>query len=308
MEITKPETTDRNTYSKKDIIVKYQLATTSRLGDRKANQDRFAVVETAGAVMMVVADGMSGHADGKLAADTLVESVVRSFNNTRFPHTNPHKFFKQILAIANQEVLAAGAQCVPPITPRTTCVLCLVQQSTAIWAHVGESRLYWIRDGKVLLQTRDHSRVEELYQQGLITAEQKEKHPQRNVVTQCIGSPSRPPRPSISQIMPLSTDDVLLLCTDGLWGQLPRAQLADSFKRFNVDYALEQLAHDAEQNAFPKSDNISGIAFRWMSNAKTVPHTPSQKDLEELDHLGDGLDKFSKTLDAIEKGVRAKKA
>jgi serine/threonine protein phosphatase PrpC len=286
--------------------MKYQIATASRLGNRKANQDRFAIVETSNAILMVVADGMSGHSDGKLAADTLVDSVVRSFNNTKFPHSKPHVFFSQILTIAQQEVIAAGAQRNPPITPRTTCVLCLVQQGTAIWAHVGDSRLYWIRNGEILEQTRDHSKVEQMYQQGLITAQQKEKHPQRNIVTQCIGSPSKPPKPTISQKTPLTEDDVLLLCSDGLWGQLPTRGLAGSFKKYNVEYALEKLAHNAEQNGFPKSDNISGIAFRWLSNAKTRPDHPnsSSKDQEELDHLGDGLDDISRSLDKIQKGIR----
>jgi serine/threonine protein phosphatase PrpC len=285
--------------------MKYQLATACRLGNRKANQDRFAVVETSNAVMMVVADGMSGHSDGKLAADTLVESVVRSFNNTKFPHPTPQTFFQQILTIAQQEVLAAGAKQSPPVAPRTTCVLCLVQQGTATWAHVGDSRVYWIRNGKILEQSRDHSRVEQMYQQGLITAEQKERHPQRNIVTQCIGSPNKPPRPTISQKPPLAADDVLLLCSDGLWGQLPNEQLADHFKRYSVDYALEKLAHDAEANGFPKSDNISGIAFRWISDAKaqSTHHQPLLKDLEELDHLADGLDDMVRTLDKIEKDI-----
>ncbi len=285
--------------------MKYQLATTCRLGNRKTNQDRFAVVETSHAVMMVVADGMSGHSNGKLAADTLVESVVRSFNNTKFPHPSPHTFFQQILTIAQQEVLDAGAKQSPPIAPRTTCVLCLVQQGMAIWAHVGDSRMYRIRNGKILEQTRDHSRVEEMYQQGLITAEQKERHPQRNIVTQCIGSPKKPPRPTISQPTPLSSDDVLLLCSDGLWGQIPTRQLEDNFKRYNVDYALEKLAHDAEANGFPKSDNISGVAFRWISNAKSqaTHQQPLLKDLEELDHLADGLEDMTRTLDRIEKDI-----
>jgi serine/threonine protein phosphatase PrpC len=285
--------------------MKYQLATACRLGNRKSNQDRFAVVETSDAIMMVVADGMSGHSDGKLAADTLVESVVRSFNNTRFPHPEPRKFFQQILGIAHQEVLQAGAERSPPVSPRTTCVLCLVQQGTAIWAHVGDSRLYWIRNGKILQQTRDHSRVEDMYQQGLISAEQKEKHPQRNIVTQCIGSPKIAPKPTISQKTPLTTDDVLLMCSDGLWGQLSAEVIATIFQRYNVEYALEKLAHDAELNGFPKSDNISGIAFRWLSNAKSHPtdHKPVLKDLEELDHLADGLDNMSRTLDNIEKDI-----
>lgn len=286
--------------------MKYQIATACRLGNRKTNQDRFAIVETNNAIMMVVADGMSGHSDGKLAADTLVDSVVRSFNNTQFPHPKPHVFFSQILTIAQQEVLAAGAKRKPPIAPRTTCVLCLVQRGTAIWAHVGDSRLYWIRNGEILEQTRDHSQVEQMYQQGLITAAQKERHPKRNIVTQCIGSPKKPPKPAISQKTPLTADDVLLLCSDGLWGQVPARELAGSFKKYNVEYALEKLAHDAEQNGFPKSDNISGIAFRWLSNAKTAPAhpNPSNKDLEELDHLGDGLDDINRTLDEIQKGIR----
>ncbi|WP_455210453.1 PP2C family protein-serine/threonine phosphatase [Kaarinaea lacus] len=285
--------------------MKYQLSTTCRLGNRKTNQDRFAVVETSHGVMMVVADGMSGHSDGKLAADTLVESVVRSFNSTTFPHPLPQKFFQQILAIAHQEVLDAGAKQSPPVSPRTTCVLCLVQQGTATWAHVGDSRLYWIRHGKVLKQSRDHSRVEQMYQQGLISAEQKEKHPQRNIVTQCIGSPNKPPKPTISRTVSLNPDDVLLLCSDGLWGQLPAQQIASSFQRYNVDFALEKLAHDAEANGFPKSDNISGVAFRWLSNAKFQPphEGPSLKDVEDLDHLADGLDDITRTLDNIEKDI-----
>ena len=282
--------------------MKYQLATTCRLGNRKSNQDRFSVVETGEAVLMVVADGMSGHDEGKLAADTVIDSLVRSFNSTRFPHPAPHKFLAQILAIANKEVLEAGAQRTPPITPRTTCVVCLVQQGSAIWAHVGDSRLYWIRQGKILEQTADHSRVEELYQQGIITAEQKLRHPQRNIVTQCIGSPKKPPKPTISQKTPLSPEDVLLLCSDGLWGQLPEDQLAAGLIQNNIEDALEKLAHDAELNGFPRSDNISAVAFHWLSNEKSssAAYKPL---LDDLDDLNDGLDAMRKTLDEIEKDI-----
>ena len=282
--------------------MKYQLATTCRLGNRKSNQDRFSVVETGEAVLMVVADGMSGHDEGKLAADTVIDSLVRSFNSTRFPHPAPHKFLAQILTIANKEVLEAGAQRSPPITPRTTCVVCLVQQGSAIWAHVGDSRLYWIRQGKILEQTADHSRVEELYQQGIITAEQKLRHPQRNIVTQCIGSPKKPPKPTISQKTPLSPEDVLLLCSDGLWGQLPEDQLAAGLIQNNIEDALEKLAHDAELNGFPRSDNISAVAFHWLSNEKSssAAYKPL---LDDLDDLNDGLDAMRKTLDEIEKDI-----
>lgn len=282
--------------------MKYQLATTCRLGNRKSNQDRCSVVETENAVMMIVADGMSGHSDGKLASDTLVESLVTSFNNTRFPHPAPHQFLQQIITIANQEVIAAGAKRVPPTIPRTTLVVCLVQEGNAIWAHVGDSRLYWMRNGKIIEHTIDHSRVEDLYRQGLITAEQKIKHPQRNIVTQCIGSPKRPPIPAISKRIPLNEDDVLLLCSDGLWGALPEEQIADHFEKYDVDYAVDQLAHDAEANSYPRSDNISAVAFRWKSNAKSesARFSPPSDDLDDLEK---GLDAMMKTLDDIEKDM-----
>ena len=97
----------------------------------------------------------------------------------------------------------------------------------------------------------------------------------------------------------------MLLCTDGLWGQIPTGQLEEYFKRYKIDYALDKLAHDAEANGFPRSDNISGIAFRWVSNAKSQPsHYQTQpKDLEELDHLADGLEDMTRKLDQIEKDI-----
>ena len=162
--------------------------------------------------------------------------------------------------------------------------------------------MYWIRQGKILEQTADHSRVEELYQQGIITAEQKLRHPQRNIVTQCIGSPKKPPKPTISQKTPLSPEDVLLLCSDGLWGQLPEDQLAAGLIQNNIEDALEKLAHDAELNGFPRSDNISAVAFHWLSNEKSssAAYKPL---LDDLDDLNDGLDAMRKTLDEIEKDI-----
>lgn len=251
--------------------MKYAIATISRVGNRKSNQDRYAVVENTKAVLMILADGMSGHADGKLAADTLIQSVVNSFNNTEFPHGDPQTFLQQIIAIANHEVLAAGAKQTPPTEPRTTCVLCLVQQGHAWWAHVGDSRLYWIRNGEILQRTLDHSRVEDLYQKGEINAQQRSTHPERSVVTQCIGSSVRKPNPTISEKTALQTEDVLLLCSDGLWGPLPKSQLAEGFQNQAVDSALDSLAATAESISFPRSDNVSGVVLRWQPKQQQIP-------------------------------------
>jgi serine/threonine protein phosphatase PrpC len=282
--------------------VKYDLSTTSRLGNRKSNQDRFAVVETPNAVLMVLADGMSGHADGKLAADTVVDSIVQSFNNTTFPHPKPTKFLEQVIAIAQQDILNAGARQNPPSDPRTTCVAAVVQEGQAWCGHVGDSRLYWLRQGRVLSRTLDHSRVEELYQKGLITAEQREKHPQRNIVTQCMGSRSRRPKPRISLPMPMQPDDVLLLCSDGLWGALPQNQLVEYLNEFDVGYALEELAQKAEENTFPKCDNVSAIAFRWQANTPLEPTLTAKKRVE--DNSKD-LEELTRSLEEITKAVKA---
>jgi hypothetical protein len=114
----------------------------------------------------------------------------------------------------------------PEIRPRATCAVCLVQGSSAYWAHVGDSRVYQLRSGKVFERTRDHSHVELLLRAGRITESQAQAHPMRNYVECCIGGDPVLPEMTLSGRRALLPGDVLMLCSDGLWSGLSDELLA----------------------------------------------------------------------------------
>ena len=244
----------------------YKTAQVSRLGNRPSNQDRFAVIETENAVLMVLADGMGGHARGELAAQILVDTFARRFRACPGGRVaEPPEFLVQTMLDAHANVVEAGRRCSPPIEPHTTCVACLVQDATAWWAHAGDSRLYFLRDGRILFQTRDHTYVEQLYQQGLISEAERASHPLRNYVTQSVGG-TVPPEVTLAPPSVVQRDDVILLCSDGLWAPLSADTLSALLRERPLDEALDELAYRAELASYPYSDNISAVALRVLSD------------------------------------------
>jgi serine/threonine protein phosphatase PrpC len=246
--------------------MKYQLNKTSRLGNRVVNQDRVGVAEADDAVLLVLADGMGGYSGGQLASAALVNRMQRKFRRAQRPIADPPGFLKELVADAHLAVIRKGAEQYPPVQPRTTCVVCLIQGGHAWWAHVGDSRLYLIRDGKVHIRTRDHSRIEELQRSGKITAKEAETHPKRNLVTRCVGSQKQPPRPSLSDKTPLERMDILLLCSDGLWSGIDDDMMIESLSKHTLADAVERMTYQAEFRTYPEADNISVVALRWISD------------------------------------------
>ena len=120
------------------------------------------------------------------------------------------------LGRAHEEVVKLGASLSAEARPRATCAVCLVQDSAAYWAHVGDSRIYQLRQAQVLERTRDHSHVEVLLREGLITEAEVHGHPMRNYVECCLGGDAALPEMTISARRKLKAGDVLLLCTDGV--------------------------------------------------------------------------------------------
>ena len=166
--------------------MKVLTASCNRLGNRSSNQDRCLVLERSDRVLVAVADGMGGHARGDLAAQTAVNTLRQRFLNQHDRITEPEQFLKAALEIAHLETVEAGRSSTPPVEPRTTCVACLVQGNQAWWAHVGDSRLYLLRNGRLVTRTRDHTPVEDLLQSGVINEDELSTHPLRNSVNRCL--------------------------------------------------------------------------------------------------------------------------
>lgn len=270
----------------------YNLGSITRIGNRTENQDRVAVVETPSTLLMILGDGMGGHSGGKLAADTLISSFKYSFKNASLPLRDPMAFLEQSVDIAHRNIVQAGVNHRPSIEPRTTCVACIIQDGYAWWVHVGDSRLYLLRNGQILARTLDHSRVEHLYQKGLISAEQRSTHPEKNKLTRCLGSEIKP-EATLSTKIALKSGDVVFICSDGLWGALSDVELCPLLRAHNLTDSLNALAELAESASQPHSDNISAIALSWLTKSR-IPQT--QPDPMESSYIISNIE----TLDPAE--------
>ena len=274
--------------------MKYQLSKTTRLGNRVVNEDRIGVAEHDNAVLLVLADGMGGYSGGQIASKALVNRMLRQFKRSKLPADDPVVYLKDLITDAHLAILRAGGEQYPPIEPRTTCVVCLIQDNCAWWAHVGDSRLYLFRGGKPFMRTTDHSKIEEMRRKGKLTLEEMDNHPQRHLVTRCVGYQKHPPVPTISDKIPLEKYDMLLLCSDGLWGPLSEVDLAETLSQNTLGQAVERIAYQAEFRSYPAADNISVIAFRWISD-----ETDKTKAIE----TDDTMDELTETLDALDNAM-----
>lgn len=245
-----------------------EYAKVSALGDRQDNQDRAAVVVSEDAAMMLVFDGMGGHADGAIAAETGLKIVQDIFMSSTLPIFDPQGFLYTVLARAHDEVVGLGKEVAVDFRPRATCAICLIQEGGAYWAHIGDSRIYQIRNGNVLNRSRDHSHVEVLIQEGAITEEEAQDHPMRNFVECCIGGDAPVPDMSITSKKPLRPGDVMLACTDGLWSGLSDDDVAEIGTPGDDNLAenLKALSIKALNVNSPYSDNTTGTALRWLSS------------------------------------------
>jgi PPM family protein phosphatase len=248
--------------------VRVEFTKLSLAGNRAENQDRVDIVAHSDAVLMVVVDGMGGHAHGAKAAEVTVSTLKECFGEISLPVFDPQGFLTLSLARAHDKVVRLGEGVALDHKPRATCAVCLVQDAGAYWAHVGDSRVYQARTGSVHERTRDHSHVELLLREGLIAEADMRAHPMRNFVECCLGGDAPLPDMSVTARKKLKVGDVLAVCTDGLWSGLEDAdigQLAGP-EPPPLEPALRSLADRAIARNSPYSDNTSVAAVRWLGD------------------------------------------
>ncbi len=243
------------------------LAGASLVGDRPGNEDRFAWWRGEAGVLLAVGDGLGGHRGGAMAAERLMREAGRAFQEAQLPLADPLGFLQRLLAKTHEALLLAGLAQDPPGTPMTTAALALVQEHRVWWATLGDSRVYWVRGGEVLQLSRDHSYAEELLIQGLIQEPLPADHPWRARLTRCLGGFPTVPPPHCGGPFELAEGDVLALCSDGLWGPLGEAPLADLRSARDLQEAVEGLVRAAVTAAAPNADNTTLVAVRRGGSA-----------------------------------------
>ena len=243
--------------------MQFSIYQDSRRGSRKINQDRIAYCYSKDALLMLVADGMGGHLHGEVAAQVAMQFITDMFRREAKPAlSDPIQFLRRAIAGAHFAIAEHAAGTRLAEAPRTTCVVCTVQDNSAWWAHAGDSRLYHIRKGRIAAQTKDHSRVQQLIDQGRVREEAFGAHPERNRIFSCLGS-SAPPQIDVSAPARLESGDTLLLCSDGLWGPLSGRIICAALQTGDIMQSVPRLLDEAEQRAGRECDNLSAIALGW---------------------------------------------
>jgi len=213
--------------------------------------------------LAVVADGMGGYEGGQEASRLAVETLVAVYRD--FGGDDPQQALVEALQAAHEQVRRYSFAHPELRGMGTTCTAAAIvrgahggaEYDALYYVHIGDTRLYLIRDGQITRLTRDHSYVGRLVEAGMISPQEAEHHPQRNILTAALGTNPDLIMDSPGHPEPLRPEDVLLICSDGLWGQVRDSEMLDAVEKENksVAQAGRELIGLARERGGP--DNIT---------------------------------------------------
>ncbi len=208
--------------------------------------------------LAVIADGMGGYEGGQEASRLAVETVRHVYDDGF--SGDPQETLLQALTTAHETIQRYGEEHPEFQGMGTTCTALSIVGNELFFAHVGDSRLYLIRDTSVSRLTRDHSYVGRLVESGIVRSEDAESHPQRHILTAALGS-GREVLPDIAPLpVALQEGDTLVLCTDGLWSLVPESELRGIAQSSPPQQACNELVNLALERGGP--DNITVLILR----------------------------------------------
>jgi len=200
------------------------IYTQSNIGGRTENQDFYGSAITKFGVLIIVCDGMGGYNGGRHAAERAVQIIIEEVTNR--DDTNPAKALQGAILKANEVIWQESNTNTNLKGMGSTVAALLVTPEKAICGHLGDSRIYQLRKGRILHRTSDHSLVFDLVRQGKITEEQARLSDKSNVITRSLGK-----MPivdiEITDNLSYQTGDRFLLCTDGIWSMIPENKLTE---------------------------------------------------------------------------------
>jgi len=226
---------------------------------RGHNEDSFSHADLGKNYLFVVADGMGGHDAGEVASKLAVETVMNQICAGAKQEGDPQKLIKEAVQRANKKVKQEGANRGSDMG--TTLNAAFVAGDTAYVANVGDSRTYWIENGTIAQITEDHSLVAKLVQAGKLTREDARNHPRANLLYRTIGNEDTVKVDTFQ--VPLKKGGSLLLCTDGLWGEVTDEEIHAIVKgESNAANACARLIKAANKNG--GKDNITAIVVNIL--------------------------------------------
>lgn len=259
---------------------KIEAGTAQHIGDRAEQQDRtalFTAPKAPGYVMAVLADGMGGRSGGAMAAEQVIRTAKQNFDQYS-PLTDTIEGVLETVAREVHTVIKLNAISSEKQPHSTMVILVLTPEKNAVWAHVGDSRLYRFSGPNFAERTIDHSYVEQMVSQGKLTREDAKDHKLSNILVNVLGSPNAEPYITIGQHQGLKAGDAFLLCSDGLWHYFTDAELGAALAMNSPRQASEFLIKKARERAEGSvADNCTLAIVKLVAPPKETPTYTVQK-------------------------------
>lgn len=244
--------------------MRFSIYQVSRRGGREKNEDRMGYCYTREAGLFALADGMGGHPEGEVAAQIALQTLAAIFQREAKPDLkDPLRFLHDAIFAGHHQLLRYASTRNLPDTPRTTIVAALLQGNAAYWAHCGDSRLYLVRGDKLVARTRDHSYSE--LQDAMAQVVPMTERYNRNVLFTCLGSPGKPVIDTAGPLL-LQSGDRVMICSDGLWGNVSDALITETLSRLPVAQAVPELVELALREGGERCDNTTVMSVEWEAD------------------------------------------
>ena len=227
-------------------------------GDRAYQQDQVEIIahqRVPGCALAVLADGMGGKSGGRKAADQVILTAQQLFERYVPNHDDAAESLKQMVLEAHLMIKLTAIT--SEEEPHSTLAAFIIGPSRdCVTIHAGDSRVYHFRGAEMVSRTVDHSFVQRLVDEGQISAEDANTHPQSNLLTGCLGTHQDPPL-TVNHIDQLQVGDSMLACSDGLWHYFSPKELGAIVHALPPREASEMLVNKARQRARGGGDNLS---------------------------------------------------
>ncbi len=235
-----------------------KAATLTNKGGRGNNEDSVGFAKAGDMWCFAVCDGLGGHSYGEVASKLVCDTICREFKNT-----------PKLLGEALEEYLIRAAVTLEKESAAdekkwdmsSTAVVLVTDGKKAVWANIGDSRLYYFTGGKIKEVTQDHSVAFEEFKSGQISYDAIRRSKNQNKLLRCVGSPDCL-EADISEVFELRNGDAFLLCTDGFWEYVNESNMESMLQKSKTPKEwLEKMLVVLHKNEIEKNDNYSAIAI-----------------------------------------------
>ncbi len=239
---------------------------------RKGNEDYFTCEKISPEeYLFIVADGMGGHQAGDVASKLGTQSFVSRYKKLRNKKTGVAGALKQSIDAANEAILKKASNDLRKRGMGTTFSAIAIVDMRAYLVHVGDSRVYLIRNNDILRLTTDHTFVEKMVEEGRLTYEEARDHPQKNILYMSLGA-RQSFFPEISESFEVKEGDVYILCSDGLNNMVPDHVIKDFAMNLEPKKSVESLVKLANDNG--GTDNITIMVIQVEEQTRKVKTEP----------------------------------